>query len=563
MGLLDRVNLSPAYGRPASGPSFDTSLGTVPASRTSIPVDLDFEPSPVYDLPPHVTSFLDRAAKGTNMNNRIGQYTDMALSGMSVKDIADQDEQDQLQRKAVDIARQTMDLSDEEFENAMRQYEQAALSVPNAPQYGNAEPDMFDQLGSVLGMALDRGHATAYPRLAKAAAKERADEKYRREMEGYKGQMQGYEARVAAGKFEADRAGRRRDRSETDYLRELGKQDAREAAKQMKADESDRMMAALKLRLEETARQKELDRDLKRQSWGFQYQKQFVLDRAKYIQESTMPQPEKQAALAKLAREYDPDVFEEPEVKAVLGSQTYQQANMASRTKGQDLKNEYQKIANEFAARGFQKKLDVQDAQIRNLNSLVKYRPAMMQMAFARFGLGVMVAQQNAGNQGFDNAFAAWKARVQPEMDGHATRSDALEKRRTELEAQLGGVTDADKRNGIQSQIGDIAKEQKRIRDRVNAITDTMPTPAPQQDFTVQPGVGGNVPMKVQFPSSPNDVPIPPAVKAEADRRAGRNTKQKPKPQPRQQAKTPPKGSTTFQGRVDGANVKVTVRKKQ
>lgn len=200
--------------------------------------------------------------------------------------------------------------------------------------------------------------------------------------------------------------------------------------------------------------------------------------------------PDGRAFLATLVHMGDVNALEASKVLSPLEQQQMANAKYTgTKDEGQALKNEWQKIANQFAAQGFQKKLDLTDAQIGLLQERTRMLPQTLAAEFGRLMVYKWAAEANAGDNAFDNQFKTWEAKNAPEIAGHKARAEALSKERSDIEATLPSL-EGDAYNQATSRIAQIAEEQSRIRKRLSEIADSGPTfsgNAPMNPFQGMP----------------------------------------------------------------------------
>lgn len=106
----------------------------------------------------------------------------------------------------------------------------------------------------------------------------------------------------------------------------------------------------------------------------------------------------------------------------------------AGRVEGQDLKNEYQRIVNEYLPKQLQGKITLTDKQAAFLDEKIKYYPLYLQATIARAEIARALAGSQIYDRSFNQSMDVWKAQNQPKIDMLQKELDSHLKELKEIE---------------------------------------------------------------------------------------------------------------------------------
>ena len=225
------------------------------------------------------------------------------------------------------------------------------------------------------------------------------------------------------------------------------------------------------------------------------------------------------------------------------------------KVEGQTLKNDEQRIENEWLPKLLETKLWKNQKDAEFVATKIKYYPQFLQATMWRAAIAQQMANNSIGNTEFDNRMDDWKtqggARIktyQQEIAGHLKRIAAIDKELGAVNKDTGvgvdPITSTAKTVEKQRIMVRIQQLQQKIEDEVQQVPAVVPgadTPMPE---------GG----ALTDTNSPPTNPLSGSVDSGAS-----NTRTRTRT--RTNKATPPnKGGVVYQGNVSGANV--TMRKK-
>jgi len=212
--------------------------------------------------------------------------------------------------------------------------------------------------------------------------------------------------------------------------------------------------------------------------------------------------PEGRAIMAQAVTGGDKDAIE------AARQLTVQEKDIASRTnernallpgkvENQKLKNDWQKITNEFLPDTLKGKIALTAAQKSFLETKDKYYPQYLQLALQRLHISQALAMNTMGNTQFDNELKSWQAQTKPATDGLEAELQGQLKRQAKLVEEIGKMTAEGNTDGANEKAQEMSRVTSRIaqiKDRLTAIGESAPAWAPPAE-----GMTGNIPAPKQL----------------------------------------------------------------
>lgn len=159
----------------------------------------------------------------------------------------------------------------------------------------------------------------------------------------------------------------------------------------------------------------------------------------------------------------------------------------------------YQQIANQYAPRMFQGKVNLNDAQVKWLDEKTRLYPEYLQSTLARIGIAELAMQHAFDNNQHDNRLSDWTAVNKPRLDSLQdqlkSQLEAQKKVREELD-KLDPTDDSnvESRSGYAARLKAITDDISRIQGRMDSITGSLSNVGAVSDADA---AAGNVPFAV------------------------------------------------------------------
>jgi len=429
-----------------------------------IPVDFEHLPANRYDISATLDNAYLQLASQARRQDTSKEDLNMALQGLDP--VAERERmaaETEVQQATEEILPQVAGLDDSGFRAALEELRAAASApAPTAPQMGDVQaPGGLNVLASAIAGARDPRYAGDYMALALNEATKSRDA-------NFKAQLDAYNAEVAAGKGNLAQLGQiatleQRDLAERGQNARFDAQMARDIEVQNRLD-----------------KRNEANNETRRIGFKSADDRAWLTSviakspAARYMEAINRGYSEGQAtAIGNMT----------PAELAQMAGVEYKEAQ----TKGQILKNEAQRIVNEFLPMQLQGKLDLNDAQITWLETRTKHYPDYLRATMMRVEIARSLAANTIGNTQFDNQMALWKVQNGPAIDALKKELDAHVKERAKIESEIGTKPGGMLGGVVNVVSGRAAKETRlqkldaritEIQGRLDGLTDLSNLPA-------------------------------------------------------------------------------------
>lgn len=152
------------------------------------------------------------------------------------------------------------------------------------------------------------------------------------------------------------------------------------------------------------------------------------------------------------------------------------------KVEGQDLKNQLKEFEVKYADQYYKNRNKKQVVDIAHVEEKTKLLPESIRLSAGRLRIAEMLAENSLGNTAFDNELAAWKARTQPEVQGHIARVKKIEERMAEIRQEIEDTSDEGKAEELTVELTSLSRDRANVVARLDALTEKVPVPQAKVD---------------------------------------------------------------------------------